>query len=225
MAWDCATGNGQAATVLANQFERVIASDISAKQIENAHKRSNVAYEIFPAERTPLEDESIDLITVAQALHWFDFGQFYREVRRVLRKGGIISAWAYGHHRISPAIDRVSHKLYKDILGTEYWPKEIEYIEGEYRDIPFPFEQIAVPQFHIQLSWNLPELLNYLHTWSSVQKYMEKNGDDPVTQVSDELKEAWREGTVRGAEGETAIDRKKRLVTWPLYVKIGRIQE
>ena len=133
LAWDCATGNGQAAVVLVDYFKKVVASDISTKQIENAQRKSSsINYQIFPAEKTPLEDNSVDLITVAQALHWFDFDRFYNEAKRVLRKrdeggggkkksvgGGIIAAWAYGLQTISPEIDKVTHHLYEDILGDK----------------------------------------------------------------------------------------------------------
>lgn len=226
LAWDCATGNGQAALVLADYFKQVIASDISAKQLENAQRKSNIKYQIFRAEDTPLKDNSVDLITVAQALHWFDFGRFYSEARRVLRKrkdgktgegqggGGIIAAWAYGLHTISPEVDRVTRRLYEDILGDKYWPPERKYVEDRYETIPFPFEQIPSPEFQIQLSWNLSELVNYYRSWSSVQKFIEKNKLDPVSEVSSNLEYAW---------GQKNHVNKKRNVVWPLYVKIGKI--
>jgi ubiquinone/menaquinone biosynthesis C-methylase UbiE len=231
LAWDCATGNGQAAVVLANYFKQVVASDISTKQIENAqHKSSSISYQIFPAERTPLEDNSIDLITVAQALHWFDFDRFYNEARRVLRRerdeiggggkkrsrggGGIIAAWAYGLHAISPEIDKVTHHLYEDILGDKYWPKERKYVESRYETIPFPFEQIPAPQFHIQLSWNMSELMNYFYSWSSVQKFIEKNNYDPVGKIRESLEYAWG--------GKEHINQKRSIV-WPVYIKVGKV--
>ena len=213
LAWDCATGNGQAAAALAGYFKLVVASDISAKQIENAQQKSNISYQIFPAEKTPLEDCSVDLITVAQAIHWFDFDRFYGEAKRVLKKGGVIAAWAYGHHAISPAIDKVSHYLYEDVLGDKYWPKERKYVEGRYEGIPFPFEQISAPQFQIRLEWNLPELMNYLYTWSSVQKFIEKNNYDPVKEIRGSFEEAW------GGKDQAGV---KKAVTWPLYLKVGR---
>jgi len=127
IAWDCATGNGQAAVVLSEYFEQVIASDASKEQIENAESRKNIRYEVFPAERTNIADSSIDLITIAQALHWFNLDDFYKEAKRVLRKdseagirggGGVIAAWAYGLHSISKEIDNITHSLYEDILGS-----------------------------------------------------------------------------------------------------------
>jgi ubiquinone/menaquinone biosynthesis C-methylase UbiE len=224
LAWDCATGNGQAALVLADYFKQVIASDISARQLENAQQKSNIKYQIFRAEDTPLKDNSVDLITIAQALHWFDFDRFYSEARRVLRKtkdgktavggGGIIAAWAYGLHTISPEVDKVTHQLYEDILGDEYWSPERKYVEDRYETIPFPFEQIPAPEFQIQLSWNLSELKNYYRSWSSVQKFIKKNKYDPVSEVSSSLEYGWR--------GKNQVNEKRKVV-WPLYVKIGKL--
>jgi ubiquinone/menaquinone biosynthesis C-methylase UbiE len=222
LAWDCATGNGQAAVVLADYFKQVVASDISASQLENAQQKSNITYQIFHAEDTPLEDNSVDLITIAQALHWFNFDRFYSEARRVLKKrkdgktggGGIIAAWAYGHHTISPAVDKVTHKLNEDILGDKYWPAEIKYVEDRYETIPFPFEQIPAPEFQIQLSWNLSELVNYFRSWSSVQRFIEKNKYDPVSEIRDILEYEW------GGRNKVS---EKRKVIWPLYLKVGKI--
>jgi ubiquinone/menaquinone biosynthesis C-methylase UbiE len=222
LAWDCATGNGQAALVLTDYFKQVIASDISARQLENARQESNIKYQIFRAENTPLKDNSVDLITIAQALHWFDFDRFYGEARRVLKKrkdgktgegGGIIAAWAYGLHTISPEVDKVTHQLYEDILGDKYWPPERKYVEDRYETIPFPFDQIPAPEFQIQLNWNLSELVNYYRSWSSVQKFIEKNKYDPVSEVSSSLEHGWG--------GKNNVNEKRKVV-WPLYVKIGR---
>ena len=221
IAWDCATGNGQAAVVLSEYFEQVIASDASKEQIENAESRKNIRYEVFPAERTNIADSSIDLITIAQALHWFNLDDFYKEAKRVLRKEseasirggrGIIAAWAYGLHSISKEIDNITHSLYEDILGS-YWPKERKIVENKYQDIPFPFDEINAPASQIELDWDLSELLGYLYSWSSVQKYIQKNNSDPVKQVYDDLAAAWNR------EKNTW---HKRKVIWPIYMRVGR---
>lgn len=213
LAWDCATGNGQAALSLSKYFKQVIASDMSRKQIENAKHKDNIRYEVFPAEETPLEDESVDLITVAQALHWFNLDEFYAEAKRVLRKDGVIAAWTYGLHSVSPAVDRVTYHFYDDILG-KYWPKERKHIENRYEDLPFPFKEIAAPKFEMELDWDLSQVVGYLYTWSSVQKYVEQNNDDPVEKIRDSLEAAW--GKDRMAQ--------KQKVAWPLHVKVGRMQ-
>lgn len=219
-AWDCATGNGQAAAFLSEYFEQVIASDASKKQIENAQPRNNIRYEVFPAERTNLTDSSVDLITVAQALHWFDLDSFYKEAKRVLRKddndcdGGVMAAWAYGLHSVSTEIDKIMRLLYEDILGS-YWPKERKIVENKYRGIPFPFQEIDTPVFQIELDWSLPELIGYLYTWSSVQKFIQKNNSDPVKQVYDDLAAAWDDKNTW----------HKRRVVWPIYMRVGRCQD
>lgn len=213
LAWDCATGNGQAAVMLSGYFRQVIASDASTKQIENAEKRSNIRYKVFPAEEADLEDDSIDLITVAQALHWFNFNEFYKEVKRVMRKRGVIAAWAYGLHAISPEVDKVTHILYEDILG-KYWPEERRYVERRYEDIPFTFKQFPVPKFKIELQWDLLDLINYFYTWSSVRKFIEKNGFDPVKQIYGNLEKAWGKEKAQ----------QKRTVVWPIYAKIGKVE-
>jgi SAM-dependent methyltransferase len=209
-AWDCATGNGQAAVVLSDFFEQVVASDISAKQLENAQRRDNIRYEIFPAEKTPFREDSVDMITVAQALHWFDFDRFYSEVNRVLRrKSGVLAAWAYGLHSVSPEIDAITYELYEGVLGS-YWPSERKFIDARYETIPFPFEQFTVPEFQIELEWDAMSLVSYIHTWSSVQKFIEKNDRDPVKEFVPLFQQAW------GAKDQ------RRKVVWPLYVKVGR---
>jgi hypothetical protein len=210
LAWDCATGNGQAAAALAGYFHNVIASDASKKQIENARAGPNVRFAVFPAEKPDLADASVDLITIAVALHWFRFDDFYREVRRVARKGAIIAAWAYGLHSISPEIDRITQTYYKDIVGR-YWPPEIRYVENGYEDIPFPFPQIKTPDFKIELEWDMQNLLGYLYSWSGTQKYIDENKSDPVEMIYSELKAAWGE------------EHAKRKVTWPICMKVGRL--
>jgi ubiquinone/menaquinone biosynthesis C-methylase UbiE len=221
LAWDCATGNGQAAVFLSEYFEQVIASDASKEQIENAHPRDNIRYEVFPAERTTLADNSVDLITIAQALHWFDLDEFYKEVKRVLRKddnggdtngSGVIAAWAYGLHSISTEIDNITYLLYEDILGS-YWPKERKIVENRYQGISFPFQEIDMPVFQIELDWTLSELIGYLYTWSSVQKFIKKNNSDPIKQIYDDLAAAW---------GDKNTWHKRRRVVWPIYIRVGR---
>ena len=145
LAWDCATGNGQAAVVLSEYFEHVIASDASKEQIENAEPRNNIRYEVFPAERTNIDDSRVDLITIAQALHWFNLDDFYKEAKRVLRKdandrrGGVIGAWAYGLHSVSREIDKITQFLYEDVLGS-YWPKETKLLKIDIKIYLFPLK-------------------------------------------------------------------------------------
>jgi hypothetical protein len=208
-AWDCGTGNGQAAVALADYFTQVEATDPSARQIAHAIPHARVTYQVAPAEQCPLTDDSVDLVTVAQALHWFDLDRFYSEVRRVGRARSVIAAWTYGLATITPKIDAVVLRLYSDVLGT-YWPPERRLVEQRYATIPFPFAEIESPQFAMAATWNLDDLLGYLSTWSSAQKYLEAHGVDSIEEVRAPLAEAW------GTEHE-------RTVHWPLYLRVGRI--
>jgi SAM-dependent methyltransferase len=209
LAWDSATGTGQAATGLAQQFKTVIATDASARQIDNADRSAGIEYRVARSEHTDIPDDSVDLITVAQALHWFDLDAFFTEARRVLRPDGVIAAWSYTLLRISPRIDPSIEHLYQDVLG-HYWPWERQLVEDGYRGIAFPFQALATPRFEMTASWTLPQLLGYLGTWSAVQRYRNTKGSDPIASILKELDAAW---------GEPA-DRK--AVQWPLALRAGR---
>ena len=210
-AWDCGTGNGQAAVALAEHFEEVVASDPSARQIEHAAAHDRVTYLVATAERCPLPDDSVDLVTVAQAVHWFDLDRFFAEVRRVGRGGSVLALWTYGLATISPEVDRVVGRLYSEILG-DYWPPERRLVEDRYRSLAFPFDEISPPPFTMTARWNLDELLGYLSTWSSAQKYQEKHGASALDLIRDDLAAAWP-----SAE-------EKRWVEWPLVLRVGRIR-
>src|SRR3989338_2539931 len=132
LVWDCGTGTGQAAIALAHYFKHIIATDVNQAQLDAAPQKSNVHYQHCNAEQTPIATASVDLVTVAQALHWFDLPSFYTEVNRVLKPAGIIAAWCYSLGHLTPDIDRLIQKLYVDILGDTYWPKERRYIDEEY---------------------------------------------------------------------------------------------
>jgi ubiquinone/menaquinone biosynthesis C-methylase UbiE/N-acetylglutamate synthase-like GNAT family acetyltransferase len=208
-AWDCATGNGQAAISLAEHFQQVIATDASQQQITNAIPYPNIKYRVAPAENCGIKDKSIDLITVASGLHWFDFNRFYAEAKRVLKPGGIIAVWCYTGSKISPTIDVVTSELGVEIL-KDYWPKENQLVWNHYKGIPFPFKEITTPQFQCIIEWNLAELENYFSSWSATQKYKEATGQNPVDIVHNQLKTAWVE----------PIQRKN--VVWDLTLKVGR---
>ena len=208
-AWDCTTGNGQAAVPLASFFRSVLATDASEPQIRHARPHHRVRYVVAPADRRPTGDASVDLVTVAQALHWFDLDAFYAEVRRVARPGGILAVWCYGLHTITPGVDAVVHRLYQDIVGSD-WPPERRLVEGAYRGLPFPFDELEPPAFPMTLHWDLDQLLGYLATWSSVQKYQRRTGRNPLALVRDDLERAW------GDPGH------ERDVVWPLHPRLGR---
>ncbi len=211
-AWDCATGSGQAACALARYFRRVIATDASARQVHNAVPHPGVEYRVATAEESGIDSNSVDLITVAQALHWFDTDRFFTEARRVLRPAGILAAWTYNLARIDPAIDAVVSRLYHDLVGP-YWPVERRLLERGYRDIPFPFRELSPPEFDMHAYWSRDRLLGYLRTWSAVQRYREDRDVDPVALVEPEIDRAW---------GDMLAERK---VTWPLTVRVGAVDD
>lgn len=209
--WDCATGNGQAAPGLAEHFARVEATDASEKQIAAAVPHPKVHYSVARAEASGLSDHSVSMVTVAQALHWFDLPRFYAEVRRVAKPQAMLACWSYMHCRVSPGVDAAMARLYEGILGDAYWPPERKHVENGYRDLPFPFTEMELPAFQLQMDWTLESYVGYLRSWSATQAYIKKNGADPIQKVGDELLHAW---------GDPGV---VRPVTWALTIKAGWI--
>jgi SAM-dependent methyltransferase len=208
LAWDCGTGNGQAALGLASMFDGVIATDASEKQITNATLHEHVDYRVAPAEDSGIDSGTVDLIMVAQALHWFDLSCFYPEAQRVLKPDGVLAASAYNLLQIGPAIDDVVNRYYHDVVGS-FWPPERKLVE-RFADLPFPFYKVDPPKFEMRAAWNLYHLVGYLRTWSSTQRFIAAKGGDPLKQIIDELRAAW------GAPEQT------RNVVWPLTLRVGR---
>ena len=209
VAWDCGTGNGQAALGLAPHFERVIATDASGEQLRNAFAHPRISYHVAPAESSGIESHSVDLITVAQALHWMDLDRFFAEARRVLRPNGVLAAWCYDVVRITPEIDAVVDTFYQERVGI-YWPPERELVEDHYRSICFPFEELNPPAFSIELPWTLSRLLGFLRTWSATRRFIEREGFDPVDAVAESLECLWPDPD------------ESKTVRWPLYMRVGQ---
>ncbi|MCB9948720.1 MAG: methyltransferase domain-containing protein [Rhodospirillaceae bacterium] len=208
-AWDCGCGSGQASVLLAPHFARVDATDPSAAQIAKATPNERVHYAVAPAESSGLPDHAFDLITVAQAIHWFDIGAFYGEARRVGRPDGLLAVIGYGLLRVEPAIDALLDHLYVDVVGP-YWPPERRHIDEGYRSIPFPFAALDAPDFTIEREWSADHLLGYLATWSAVSRYKTAHGADPLEGGPGEaLRRAWGDGL--------------RPVRWPIFLKVGRV--
>ncbi len=207
IAWDSGTGNGQAAVGLASVFDRVIATDASETQIANAQRHKKVDYHVVPAENSGIGSATIDLIMVAQALHWFDLDRFYAEARRVLKNNGAVAASAYNLLHVEPAIDEVVNRYYYEVVGP-FWPPERKLVE-QFADLPFPFQEVEPPKFKMTAQWSLDHLLGYLQTWSSTQRFIAAKASDPLEQIIDELRAVW------GNPQQT------RNVTWPLILRIG----
>jgi len=209
LAWDCACGTGQASLALAERFERVVATDASAEQIEAAEPHARVVYRVAQAERSGLDAESADLVTVAQALHWFDLDAFYSEVNRVLRPGGVLAVWTYGLLTIHlPEADDAMRRFYRTL--DPWWPPERKLVDTGYRTIPFPFDEVTAPPFEIEARWSPPQLVGYVRTWSAVSRCLRERGEDPAAPFERELRAVW------GAPDTT------RAVTWPIALRVGR---
>jgi SAM-dependent methyltransferase len=206
--WDCATGSGQAAVALASHFAQVIATDASQAQLRQAQPHSHIHYVCASAEQVPLADTAVDLITVAQAAHWFDWPRFYQEVDRLLVADGVLAIWCYGLFHISPAIDACIQDYYQHTLGA-YWPSERQHIDQAYARLPFPYTLLATPPFTMQLEWNLLQVMGYLATWSATRLLIKTTGEDPLPTLQSELAIHWGEPT------------QTRRVQWPLHLKAG----
>lgn len=210
-ALDVATGNGQLAKELAKYFKQVYATDMSEKQIENAEHANNIIYKVEPAEKTDFEDKTFELITVAQAIHWFDFDAFYKEVKRLLKPDGIFAVLGYGLFQTNEHTHKILSHFYHDIIGP-YWDPERRYLDENYETIPFPFDELEVKKFEANFNWNIEQLTGYLETWSAVQHYKKKNNNNnPVDLIRDELKESWQ--------------KSNKQVTFPLLLRIGQISD
>lgn len=210
IAWDCGTGNGQAAKELANAFEKVFATDISQKQIENAVQKDNIFYSVQPAEQTNFPDNSFGLITVAQALHWFRFDDFYTEVTRVAKPNSFFAGWTYSLLHITKEIDELISDYHFNTLGN-YWDAERKYVDEEYKNIPFPFARISTPDFAIEYEWTIEELEGYFNTWSALQKFIAANQYNPVDELIRCIKPLWKQ--------------EKMKIHFPVHLLMGRIEK
>jgi ubiquinone/menaquinone biosynthesis C-methylase UbiE len=208
LAWDAGTGNGQAAVALAGHFTRVVATDFSAEQISQARAHPRVEYRVAPAEESGLPDRAVDLVTVAQALHWFDIPAFFTEVTRVLVPGGIVAAWTYGVvHADETATDAVLGEFYYREVGP-FWPDNRRLVEEGYLSVEFPFRKIMAPPFAMKVRWTLPELVGYVGTWSAVSRYRKEKGD-PIPGLESRLAASW------------GNPMQRREIHWPLRVLAG----
>ena len=209
LAWDCATGSGQAALGLAPHFARVVATDASAEQIRHALPHPRIDYRVATAEASGLPAHSVDLVTVAQAAHWFDLPRFHTEAARVLKPAGVLALWGYGRLVLPGAADAPLLRFYAETVGP-YWPPERALIDDAYRSLEFPFAEIAAPAFEIAVEWDLARLLDYVSTWSAVKRYRAAHGEDPLPSLRAALVTGW---------GDPATVRTLR---WPLFLRVGR---
>jgi len=210
LAWDCATGNGQAAIGLVDEFRRVIASDASLDQVALAQRVAGIDYLVALSSVPSLASTGVNLVTVAQALHWFDLEPFYQEVRRVLAPGGVFAAWTYALLRSSPELNRLIDRFADETVGG-FWPPPRRHVDARYADLDFPFEEIRSPEFLMRVDWTLDELIAYLETWSSVRRFWSARGFSPVADLEPELAAVW------GPRDEP------REILWRLSIRVGRL--
>ena len=210
LAWDAGCGSGQLSVLLAGPFERVVATDASPEQIARAAVHAKVEYRCASAEASGLPERVADLATAAQAVHWFHLPAYYAEVRRVVRRDGIVALISYGVVAADAAVDAVIQPFYRDVLAS-YWPPERRHVDDAYRSLPFPFEELATPAFEIRLDWRLEDLVGYVATWSAVWALERAEGPGPLALFRRDLARAW--GTPTAA----------RTVRWPLALRVGRV--
>ncbi len=209
MALDVATGNGQVAQLLSEYFETVYATDISENQLLHAKRLLNVIYKKLPAEKTDFHDKQFDLITVAQAIHWFDFDQFYGEVYRILKPDGIFAILGYGLFRTNPESDKILSDFYYNIVGP-FWDTERKYLDENYQTIPFPFKELETLHFQNKFTWTFEQLIGYLETWSAVEHYKAHNNENPIDLIRKELGITWEAGN--------------KTVVFPMLLRLGKLK-
>ena len=207
-AWDCATGNGQVAHKLVESFDHIIATDISRAQLDNAIRHDKITYETGQAEKTSIADECIDLITVGQAIHWFDHEAFYKEVKRVSRKDALLAYWSYGLLKVNPEIDKAIHHFHYDIVG-KYWDPERKIWQNEYQSIKFPLANFERKDFEYSVRWDIKHLEGYLNSWSAVQHYIKQEGINPVGSFITSISHLWK--------GEMTV-------TFPIFLYAGNVR-
>ncbi len=208
-AWDCATGSGQVAVSLAARFKTVQATDISESQLSRATRLPNVRYSLQAAESTDFPDRSFDLITVGQAVHWFDFDRFYAEVRRTACPGGLLAILGYGFPTVNEPVDDIRIRFVEETLEG-CWDPERKYIDEGYRTIPFPFTELDVPALDVSYSWDAGHYIGFLNSWSSVQHFRNRNGFNPVDGIEAGIRAAWPAGS-----GDT--------IRFPVLFRAGRV--
>ncbi|MGH9899336.1 MAG: class I SAM-dependent methyltransferase [Pyrinomonadaceae bacterium] len=210
LAFDCGCGNGQLSVLLADRFDRVIAIDASAKQIENAEAHPRIEYRCAPAEQSGLPESIADLVVAAQSAHWFDLPTFYEEVRRVARQQAIVALVTYKLIQVNDIVDSVISHFYSEVVGP-YWPFDRRHVEEGYRSFPFPFREIETPNFTIEAEWGALDIVAYVDTWSAVREAEKALGRKPMEQFCHDLLTVW------------TAESPKRTVKLPLALRVGHV--
>ena len=209
MAWDTATGNGQAAIGLASHFTHVVATDVSPAQVQHARHHPRIEYRVASAEESGLAANSVDLVVAAAAIHWFDLDRFYREVDRVIHRGGVLVAWTYHVAHVGPPLDRILWPFYRDVVGR-YFAAGARMVDSHYDGITLPGKPLQTPAFRTTVRWSAEEVLRFVRTWSGVQSYMAATKQDPVEQIAQAVRDVF------------GSDDSVQEVSWPLYIRAAQ---
>lgn len=209
LAWDVGCGSGQLSVPLADRFARVVATDASAAQLAQARPHARVEYRLADEASSGLADGTVDLVTAAQAAHWFELPRFYAEVRRVLRPGGVVALLTYDRFTFEPAIDELVEDLYTRVLGR-HWPAERRHVEARYRTLDFPFAELPAPALALEAHLRRDDLLANVATWSAVSELRKV---DPA-RAEDELERFAIALATRWPDGE-------RIARWPVTIRAG----
>jgi len=210
IAWDCATGSGQAALSLANFFDKVVATDISHAQVKNAFRHPGIHYLVCLSERTCIGNNSVDLITAASAVHWFNLPAFYKEAERIMKPGGILAVWTYHVGYVEPPLDKLFLRFYTNIISP-FFAEGARLVDNRYEDINLPGTQIESEEFFVSADWNVYNLLNFIQSWSGTQQYIKEVGQNPVDLLYEELIKLWGD------------PKNIHTIHWPLFIKISRL--
>jgi SAM-dependent methyltransferase len=210
LAVDIGCGSGQSTIGLEPYFQKVVGADPSFNQLSNADLGGNTSYFVCAAESIAMADNTFDMLTVGQALHWFEHDNFYSEARRILKPDGAIVVWCYGLFTIDEGVDSVINYFYHDVVGP-HWPSERRHVENAYNEIPFEFVNVKRLKIDMTARWDVHAVIGMLSTWSATQKYQDAKKENPIQLIERDLTNAW------GNAGEKAI-------TWPITILAGYLK-
>lgn len=221
LAVDVGCGSGQATQRLARHFARVVATDVSQSQIDAAPEIPGVEWRVAPAHETGVGDGEVDLVTVAQALHWFPLTQFWGECNRVLRPGGAVACWGYGLPEFSgnPRAQAVLMRLHDDTLGEHWAPGRVHIVQhyaGLEAPSPLFVQQRRVESVRVRRCMPMPAVRGYLTSWSAYTTLRRKqpHAVDPLHEVEAQLRECYG---LDGRDDDTLID-----VAYPIFLLLAR---